>query len=72
METFYTALESAGSVDVCVQLTQPPTDILDETVTVYVVNDPTSVHIPTNAALASKSKGTTILLGFLILCLFSS
>ena len=54
VQTFYTLLESEGSVEVCVELTRPLTDILDETVRAYVVNDPTSTHIPAHAALASK------------------
>ena len=58
VQTYYTALESEGSVEVCVQLTRPLTDILDETVTAYVVNNPTSVQIPSQPVLASKPLST--------------
>ena len=54
VQTSYTVLESAGSVEVCVQLTRPLTDVLDETVTVHVINDPTSAHIPSGATLAGE------------------
>ena len=54
VQTTYTVLENAGSVEVCVQLTRPLTDILDETVRVSVVDHSSSVYIPAGAALASK------------------
>ena len=54
VQTTYTVLENAGSVKVCVQLTRPVTDILDETVRVSVVDRSSSVYIPAGAALASK------------------
>ena len=53
-QTVYTVLEGTGSVEVCVQLTEPVTDILDETVRVHVINHPTSVYVPADATLASK------------------
>ena len=55
MDTLYTVSEGAGSVEVCVNLTQPSIDILDEFVIVEVVDFPSSVYIPANARLASKS-----------------
>ena len=54
VQTTYTILENAGSVKVCVQLTRPLTDILEETVRVSVVDRSSSVYIPAGAALASK------------------
>ena len=53
VETTYTVDESVGSVNVCVALTQPETDILDETVNVFVVDNSSSVYIPAGAPLAS-------------------
>ena len=54
VETTYTATESAGAVNVCVSLIHPIRDILDETVNVYVIDDPSSIYIPTGAPLASE------------------
>ncbi|CAI8053259.1 hypothetical protein GBAR_LOCUS29128, partial [Geodia barretti] len=53
VQTTYTVLENAGSVEVCVQLTRPVTDILEETVRVSVVDYSSSVYIPAGAALAT-------------------
>ena len=53
METIYTVPESVGSVEVCVNLTRPHIDILDEFVIVEVTDFPSSVYIPANALLAS-------------------
>ena len=53
VQTTYTVLESAGSLEVCVQLTRPDRDILDETVTVSVVDNSSSIYIPPGATLAS-------------------
>ena len=50
----YTVDESVGSVNVCVNLTQPTIDILDETTNVYVVYNSSSVHIPPGSPLASE------------------
>ena len=55
METTYTVDESVGSVSVCVNLTRPEVDILDETVNVFVVDNSSSVYIPPGALLASES-----------------
>ena len=55
VETTYTVDESVGAVNVCVNLTQPQIDILDETVNVFVIDNSSSVYIPTGAPLASKS-----------------
>ena len=54
VETTYTVDESVGAVNVCVNLTQPQIDILDETVNVFVIDNSSSVYIPTGAPLASK------------------
>ena len=54
MEKTYTVDESVGAVNVCVNLTHPKRDILDETVNVFVINDPGSIYIPPGAPLASK------------------
>lgn len=54
IQTTYTVEESACAVTVCVNLTEPQVDILDETVNVYVIDDPNSIHIPNGATLASK------------------
>ena len=43
------------AVNVCVNLTQPSKDILDETVNVYVIDNSRSVYIPSGAPLASKT-----------------
>ena len=54
VQTSYTVSESAGSVEVCVQLTCPQIDILDEFVVVEVNDHPSSLYIPFNAALTSE------------------
>ena len=54
METVYTVVESDEMVEVCVTLTQPLTDILDNSVNVEVFVDDESIYIPPNATLASK------------------
>ena len=54
VETIYTVPESVGSVEVCVNLTQPQIDILDEFVVVEVYDFPSSVLIPANVTLASE------------------
>ena len=61
VETTYTVIESEGQVQVCVNLTRPDIDILDETVRVESFNDQNSVYIPAKAVLASE----------LSLCLYS-
>ena len=53
-QTMYTVLESAGSVEVCVNLTHPPDDIFEEQVTVLVFHNDDSIYIPPNPTLASK------------------
>ncbi|CAI8053959.1 P-selectin [Geodia barretti] len=53
VKTVYTVDESVGSVSVCVNLTRPETDILDETVQVFVIDNPNSTYIPAGAPLAS-------------------
>ena len=46
VRTMYTVDESAGPVLICVNLTRPEIDILDETVNVFVTDFPTSMYIP--------------------------
>ena len=53
VETVYTVDESVGAVNVCVNLTRPEVDILDETVNVFVIDNSSSVYIPAGAPLAS-------------------
>ena len=54
METTYTVDEGVGAVNVCVNLTQPRTDILEETANVYVIDYSNSIYIPAGAPLASE------------------
>ena len=54
METTYTVYESVGAVNVCVNLTQPLFDILDERVNVYDIDYSRSVYIPPGTPLASE------------------
>ena len=54
VETIYTVDESEGAVNICVNLTQPTFDILDETVNVFVIDDSSSIYIPPGAPLASE------------------
>ena len=54
VETMYTVVESEGRVEVCVNLTYPEFDILDETVQVDVFHYDSSVYIPPNSVLASE------------------
>ena len=53
-QTMYTALESAGSVEVCVNLTHPPHDIFEEQVTLIVFHNDSSIYVPPNPTFASK------------------
>ena len=55
VETTYTVDESVGVVNVCVNLTRPMTDILEERVNVFVIDNSSSVYIPPGAPLASES-----------------
>ena len=52
----YTVMESEGQVEVCVNLTCPPVDILEEHVCVNVFNNESSVYIPDDAEIASMLK----------------
>ena len=54
VQTTYTVIESEGQVQVCVNLTRPMIDILEETVLVETFNDESSIYIPPNAVLASE------------------
>ena len=47
-------MEGMGSVEICVQLTQPQISILDESIIVFVTDDPNSIYISADATLASK------------------
>ena len=60
VEKTYTVDESVGAVNVCVNLTHPTRDILDETVNVFVIDDPSSIYIPDGAPLASESSSFSI------------
>ena len=53
MEKTFTVDESVGAVNVCVNLTYPVFNIRNETVNVYVIDDPSSIYIPSGAPLAS-------------------
>ena len=53
-QTMYTVMESAGSVEVCVNLTHPPDDIFEELVTVLVFHHNSSVYVPPDATVASR------------------
>ena len=55
METSFPVDESVGAVHVCVNLTYPMRDILDETVNVFVIDNSSSIYIPPDAPLASES-----------------
>ena len=54
METVYNVVERDEIVEVCVILTQPNTDILDNSVNVEVFVDDDSIYIPINVNIASK------------------
>ena len=55
MEKIFTVDEGVGAVNVCVNLTYPMRDILDETVNVFVIDNSSSIYIPPGAPLASES-----------------
>ena len=55
VEKTYTVDEGVGAVNVCVILTHPMTDILDETANVFVIDYSSSIYIPSGASLASES-----------------
>ena len=54
VQTTYTVIEDEGPVRVCVNLTKPEEDILEEMVFVESLDFPTSVYIPADATLASE------------------
>ena len=54
VETIYTVPESVGTVEVCVNLTQPSFDIFEEFVVVEVYDFSSSVLIPADVTLASE------------------
>ena len=53
-ELVYTVRECEDQVEVCVNLTQPQKDILDEVVYLDIVSSDSSHHIPPHSSLASK------------------
>ena len=71
MQTTYTVVESEGPVEVCVNLTRPPVDILEETVRVCVTNDEGSIYIPAGVRLASESQLTVCIVLMMTLCILS-
>ena len=71
VQTTYTVVESEGPVEVCVNLTRPPVDILEETVRVRVTNDEGSIYIPPGAPLASESQLTVCIVLMMTLCILS-
>ena len=54
LETMYNISEGVGSQEVCVILTHPQTNILDESVVVEVYDFPSSIYIPADVTLASE------------------
>ena len=54
METVYTVSEGAGSVEVCVNVTQTQVDILNQYLVVDVIDNPSSIYVPASAQLASE------------------
>ena len=71
VQTMYTVVESEGPVEVCVNLTRPGFDILDETVRVRVTNDEGSIYIPAGVRLASESRLTVCIVLMMTLCILS-
>ena len=73
VQTTHTVLESIGSVSICVNLTRPLVDILDESVYVSVTDYPESSTIPQDSVLASKSSNhqTVVLVKTVYLLLFT-
>ena len=55
VETVYTVDESVGAVNVCVNLTKPDIDILNQRVQVFIIDHSSSVYIPPGGPLASES-----------------
>ena len=62
METSYTVFENVGTVEVCVNLTEPQIAILNEEVHVMVFNDEKSVYIPVGGVVARKSSYLIIIM----------
>ena len=54
MDKAYTVDENVGAVNVCVNLTQPASDILKETVNVFIIDYSSSIYIPSGTQLASE------------------
>ena len=53
-ETIYEVVEHDERVEVCVNLTKPDIDILENSVNVEVFVDDNSIYIPSNSRMASK------------------
>ena len=53
-ESVYEVVEHDERVEVCVILTQPDDDILDNFINVEVFLDDASIYIPSNVNIASK------------------
>ena len=66
METIYTVAESVDTQEVCVELTQPSSDIFEESVVVEVYDFPSSVVIPADVTLASESVRMHVILVHLV------
>ena len=58
-------------MEVCVNLTSPPVDILEETVRVRVINDEGSIYIPAGVRLASESQLTVCIVLMMTLSILS-
>ena len=54
VETTYIVDESVSAVNVCINLTQPTHNIVENTVNVFVIDDSNSIHIPGGSPLASE------------------
>ena len=64
----YEVVESDGSVEVCVILTQPDHNILNNSVNVEVFVNDDSVYIPSNVNIASKLKNELVSIKLYRLC----
>ena len=53
-ETVYEVVEHDGRVEMCVILTQPDTEIFENSVNVEVFVDDDSIYSPRNSHMASK------------------
>ena len=58
-------------MEVCVNLTRPPVDILEETVRARVINNESSIYIPAGVRLASESQLTVCIVLMMTFCILS-